>query len=200
MPITVLLQQLQALAELPLAQATAMPPQMYQSAEVTELEEQYIFKQQWLCAGRSDCIPEVGDYLSYDIGAQPVVLIRQKDGSIQAFANVCRHRMMTLLHGTGHCARNRIVCPYHAWAYGIDGKLVGAPHMQDKSGFNKADYPLPTVRCEVWEGWIYVTLNPELEPVAILLAELHDVVADYRMADYVQIDSRIMSGKLTGRC
>ena len=185
--VTEVLTQLKTLAALPLEQASAMPPQMYQSDEITALEQVNIFDQQWLCAGRSDSIPTAGDYLSYEIGSQPVAVIRQENNSIQAFANVCRHRMMTLLNGTGHCERKRIICPYHAWSYGIDGQLLGAPHMQHRPGFDKAEYPLRPVRCEVWEGWVYVTLNPEIEPVATLLAELHDVVADYRMADYVQI-------------
>ncbi|MGB1257897.1 MAG: aromatic ring-hydroxylating oxygenase subunit alpha [Thiolinea sp.] len=184
------LEQLNALANLPLDQATAMPPQMYQSAKINELEQAHIFDQQWLCAGRSDVIPNAGDYLSYDIGSQPVAIIRQEDGSIKAFANVCRHRMMTLLTGSGHCKRKRINCPYHAWSYGIDGQLLGAPHMQERPDFDKADFPLKPVRCEVWEGWIYVTLNAELEPVADLLAELHPLVANYRMADYVEISQQ----------
>lgn len=184
------LSQLQTLADLPLDQATAMPPDMYRSDDIAALEQKHIFEQQWLCAGRSDTIPNAGDYLSYEIGAQPVVVIRQEDKSIKAFANVCRHRMMTLLEGSGHCKRNRITCPYHAWSYGIDGQLLGAPHMQNRPGFDKADYPLPTVRCEVWEGWIYVTLNPKVESVATLLAELHPLVANYRMADYVHISQQ----------
>lgn len=185
-----ILKQLKSLADLPLDQASAMPPVMYRSDEIATLEQAQIFAQQWLCAGRSDAIPEVGDYLSHDIGTQPVVVIRQEDNSIRAFANVCRHRMMTLLEGSGHCKRKRINCPYHAWSYGIDGQLLGAPHMQDRPGFDKASYPLPPVRCEVWEGWIYVTLNPEIGPVATLLAELYPLVANYRMADYVHISQQ----------
>ncbi len=190
-PITLsTLAQLKVLAALPLSQATAMPPPMYQSADIHALEQTHIFNEQWLCAGRSDAIPQAGDYLSYHIGSQPVLVIRQEDGSIKAFANVCRHRMMTLLDGQGHCKRKRIICPYHAWSYGIDGQLLGAPQMDKRPGFDKANYPLPAIRCELWEGWIYITLNPEVAPVSTLLAELHPLVADYRMADYVLISQQ----------
>jgi len=182
-----LLDELKKLAALPLEQATAMPPGVYTSDALLELEKARIFGRQWLCAGRSDSILKPGDYLTYEIGTQPIMVVRQEDGDVRAFANVCRHRMMRLLDGIGACPRKRITCPYHAWTYAIDGKLVAAPYMRDRAGFDMADYSLANVRCEVWEGWVYVTLDPDIEPVAGLLTELQDVVADYRMADYVQI-------------
>jgi len=90
------LKQLAKLAALPLEQASAMPPEMYSSEEVFELEQERIFSQQWLCAGRVGSIPNPGDYLTYSIGTQPIMIVRQKDQSVLAFANVCRHRMMAL--------------------------------------------------------------------------------------------------------
>ncbi len=185
--LSTILHSLKNLAALPLEQAAAMFSEMYTSVELLELEKERIFNKQWLCAGRVDSIPNPGDYLTYFIGVQPIVLIRQDDGDIHAFANVCRHRMMQLLDGVGTCARKRIACPYHAWTYSIDGELVAAPYMRERPGFDKADYSLLAVRCEQWEGWIYVTLNPDIESVAVLLAELQNVIADYGMAGYVQI-------------
>ncbi len=190
MPHNSTLAQLKHLAALPLEQASAMPPAMYRSEAIAALEQTHIFDRQWLCAGRSQAIPKVGDYLSYQIGTQPVVIIRQRDNSIAAFANVCRHRMMQLLDGSGTCPQLRITCPYHAWAYGIDGQFVAAPHMNSRPGFNQQNYDLPKIRCELWEGWIYVTLDPDIAPIASQLAELYPVVADYNMADYVQIISQ----------
>lgn len=185
--LSTILNNLKQLAALPLEQATAMPSGMYTSAELLKLEKERIFNNQWLCAGRVDSIPNPGDYLTYFIGAQPIAIIRQDDGDIFAFANVCRHRMMQLLSGSGTCPRKRIICPYHAWTYSTNGDLVAAPYMQERPDFNKTAYPLPRVRCEQWEGWVYITLGEENESVKVLLAELHNVVADYGMADYVQI-------------
>ncbi len=182
-----ILDNLKKLAALPLEQATAMSSEMYTSSGILELEKERIFKSQWLCVGRVDSIPNPGDYLTYFIGTQPIVIIRQDDGNVRAFGNVCRHRMMQLLSGSGTCPRKRIQCPYHAWTYSIDGELVAAPYMRERSEFDKANYSLPTVRCEQWEGWIYVTLDPDIESVAVLLAELQNVIADYGMTDYVQI-------------
>ena len=111
-----ILQQLAALAALPQESAAAMPPTMYHSSAIAALEQSNIFQKEWLCAGPSQQIPKPADYLSFDIADQSVVIIRQKNGEIKAFANVCRHRMMTLLSGSGSCKNKRIMCPYHAWS------------------------------------------------------------------------------------
>ena len=182
-----LLQRLAALAALSQDEATAMPPEMYHSPKIAKRERKRIFNKAWLCAGLSSAIPKTGDYLSYDIGNQSIAVIRQKDGSVSAFANVCRHRMMTLLEGTGSCKNKRVMCPYHAWSYDIDGSLKSAPYMQDRRNFDKQDYGLTPIRCEVWEGWIYVTLNDDSPSVNEQLSELQSIVSDYRMADYVPI-------------
>ena len=182
-----LLKRLAALAVLPQDEASAMPPEMYHSAKIAKRERKQIFNKEWLCAGLSNTIPKAGDYLSYEIGDQSIAVIRQKDGSVSAFANVCRHRMMTLLKGSGSCKNKRIMCPYHAWSYDIDGSLKSAPHMQYRPHFDKKDYGLAPIRCEVWEGWVYVTLSNDAPSVDKQLSELQAVVADYRMANYVPI-------------
>jgi phenylpropionate dioxygenase-like ring-hydroxylating dioxygenase large terminal subunit len=92
--------------------------------------------------------------------------------------------MSVLLEGRGNV--RRIVCPYHAWNYNLDGGLRGAPMMDRQSGFCKESYALPKVRCEVWQGWIYVTLDTNAPPVATQLAELDTLIRDYGMADYIE--------------
>ena len=180
-----LLAGLKQLAALPLSAATAMSPEMYTSEPILALERQRIFRRSWLCVGRAESIPQYGDYLTCQVDTQPVVVIRQHNGAIKAFANVCRHRMMRLLEGRGQ--RRRIVCPYHAWSYHCDGRLIAAPQMQSRAGFERSDYSLAPVCCEIWQGWVYVTLNPDAVPVRTQLAELSTVVAPYRMADYRQV-------------
>ncbi len=180
-----ILRQLRTLAATPLEQSTAMPPSAYHSDELHALERERIFAREWLCIGRDRDIPNAGDYLTYSIDDQPVFAIRGKDGAVRSFSNVCLHRMMRLLTGQGNC--RRIVCPYHAWTYSVDGRLVGAPHMKRSPGFEPAGHNLPAIRTEIWHGWIYVTLNDSARPVAELLAPLEPAVARYRMADYVPI-------------
>ena len=181
-----LLTELAELAKLTLEQASAMNPDVYTSDEFLLLERENIFAKQWLCAGLAADIPDAGDYMCFDIDTQPVVIIRQSDGGIHALSNVCRHRMMTLLQGRGNC--RRIVCPYHAWTYGSDGRLVAAPHMNRRPDFDKSAIRLPKVRCEIWHGWIYVTLDPDIEPVSVLLGALEGLISPYKMENYIPID------------
>lgn len=180
-----ILRQIQTLAATPLEQSTAMPPAAYHSEEFHALERDRIFGREWLCVGRAKDIPNTGDYVTFSINDQPVFSIRGKDDVVRSFSNVCLHRMMRLVTGQGNC--RRIVCPYHAWTYSVDGRLIGAPHMKRSPGFEPAGHNLPSIRTEVWHGWIYVTLNDNARPVAELLAPLEPVVARYRMADYVPV-------------
>ena len=111
-------------------------------------------------------------------------MVRDRDGSLRAFSNVCLHRMSTLLHGRGRA--RAIVCPYHAWTYNLDGTLRGAPAMSQNEAFDRKDYCLPRLRCEEWLGWVFVTLNPDAPPVAERLAEVEGLVADFAMETYVE--------------
>jgi phenylpropionate dioxygenase-like ring-hydroxylating dioxygenase large terminal subunit len=182
-----LLRRLADLADTPLAEATAMPPEMYRSAALYELERERLFRREWLCAGLAAEIPNAGDYLTFAIDDQPIFLVRGEDGRVRGFANVCLHRMMRLLDGRGSC--RRIVCPYHAWTYGIDGRLVGAPHMKRTAGFEPRTLALPEIRTEVWDGWIYATLNEDAPSVARLLEPLGEIVLKYGTPAYVPVAS-----------
>ena len=182
-----LIKELSVLAKGPLAKARVMPRQVYLSEELLAREEERIFHQEWLCAGRVDDIPEAGDFITYQIGRQPIVVVRLSNQSIHAMANVCRHRMMRLVEGRGNA--KRFACPYHGWTYRIDGRLIGAPHMGCTAGFDKKRFTLPAIRCETWQGWIYVTLSPEAKPIADRLRALEAVVTKYRMEHYVGVFS-----------
>lgn len=174
---------LRAAAEAPFEQARAMPPSVYTSEAFLELELEHIFKREWFCVGRASALAEPGDYLTCELAGQPVVVVRDGAG-IRAMSNVCLHRMSTLLEGRGRV--RSIVCPYHAWTYNLDGSLRGAPAMGQNEGFCKGDYHLPELRCEVWLGWVFVTLDPEAAPVAERLAEVEALIAGYDMARYTE--------------
>lgn len=176
---------LASLANNPFEDAIALPPEIYTSEEILAIEQEKIFAQDWVCAGLANDIPNAGDYITYTIADQPVFVTRDSKGEVRAFANVCRHRMMQLLEGRGN--KKRIVCPYHAWTYDLNGKLIGAPHMERSNAFVKKKICLPEVKVEIWEGWIYLSLNPNATPVADTLKPLAKVVARYKMADYVPV-------------
>ncbi len=180
-----LLSHLAEIAARPLEYASGLPAALYRSKDVQALERERIFRRAWVCPGLAAEIPNHGDYLTFTIADEPVFCTRTKDGQIKTFANVCRHRMMRLVEGSG--SSRRIVCPYHAWTYSLDGKLVGAGHMEKSCGFKKSDHRLPEIRTEIWNGWIYLTLDEDAPPVAELLSPLHEVVGRYAMEGYIPV-------------
>ena len=180
-----LIAALKRTAELPLERASATPPGLYRSEEILRHETERIFHQDWLCIGRTADIAKPGDYTTFTIGDQPVVTVRTAKGEIKSHANVCLHRMMQLVDGHGNCSR--LVCPYHAWTYDLDGRLIGAPHMEKSSGFDKTSERLPEIRTEIWQGWIYITLNATAPTVASMLALLAAVTSRYAQEHYVPV-------------
>ena len=180
-----LLAELDQAAGSAFAQASALPPGLYRSPELLELERERLFHRGWVCLGRTADIPETGDYLTFTIGEQPVFAMRGRDGVVRCFANVCRHRMMRLLEGQGQC--RHIVCPYHAWTYDLDGRLLRAPFMKETPGFETDEVRLAELSCEIWQGWIYASLDPEAPGLSAQLAPLEEQVGRYRMADYVPV-------------
>ena len=168
----------------PFESARGMPPAVYTSPEFLSRELEAIFAKEWMCVGRSSRLARSGDYMTYELAGQPVVVVRNKEGQLRAFANVCRHRMSTLLDGSGNS--QLIVCPYHGWSYGLDGRLKAAPFMSQNAGFRKDDYALRSVRCEEWLGWIYITLDNDRPSVASGLHPLEKMIAQYQVENYVE--------------
>ncbi|MEM7438180.1 MAG: Rieske 2Fe-2S domain-containing protein [Pseudomonadota bacterium] len=168
----------------PFEQARAMPPSVYTSEEFLKAELDQIFSKDWFCVGRASALAKPGDYTTIDLAGQPVAVIRGRDKALRAMSNVCLHRMSTLLEGRGN--KTAIVCPYHAWTYNLDGSLRGAPAMDLNADFCKDQYKLPSVGCEEWLGWVFVSLNPEASPVAQQLSDVEDKIAAYDMAEYTE--------------
>ena len=177
--------QLHDVAFEPFAQAKAMPKSVYTSSDFLDAEMVNIFAKEWFCVGRSDGLPNVGDYATFDLAGQPIMVVRENSGQIRAHANVCRHRMSTLLTGCGNT--RAIVCPYHGWTYNLDGTLRGAPAMNRNVKFDRRNYSLPAIRCEEWLGWVLVSLDLGARPVRDKLARIEEMISDYDMAGYRQI-------------
>ena len=166
----------------PFEQAYAMPKSVYTSSDFLARELEDVFKQDWFCAGRASSLANPGDYTTLELAGQPIIVLRDRDGSLRAMSNVCLHRMSTLLQGRGNA--KSIVCPYHAWTYNLDGSLRGAPAMNQNEAFCKDGMKLPQVRCEEWLGWIMISLNPDAAPVTQVLADVEDLIGDYQMETY----------------
>jgi phenylpropionate dioxygenase-like ring-hydroxylating dioxygenase large terminal subunit len=178
------LDALRAATDLPFERARAMPPSVYTTQAFVDLELEHVFRKEWFCVGRADSLSVPGDYVTFDLAGQPMMVVRDHDGALRAQSNVCLHRMSTLLEGRG--TTRTIVCPYHAWTYTLDGKLRGAPAMTLNRDFCKEHYRLPQIRCEEWLGWIFVTLNPKAPPVAERLQGVASLVAGYDMTNYTE--------------
>ena len=168
-------------ADLPDELAEATPPQIYTSPEFLELELDEIFNQEWFCVGRIDDFQNPGNYVTAKIGRDPVIVLRDREGILRAMSNICRHRMSTLLEGSGNIS-GRITCPYHAWTYNLDGQLIGAAHMRDN--FDKSEVCLPQFPVEVWNGWVYVSLDPNARSLAERLTPLTERLKNYQVSSY----------------
>jgi Rieske 2Fe-2S family protein len=169
---------------------TTLPRRFYADPEFYRGELERFYFDRWICAGRADQIPNAGDYFTRGLGDESVIITRDKSGGIHALFNVCRHRGTRLCEqAEGHFAE-RIQCPYHNWTYGLEGRLLAAPHMPP--GFSKDDYPLHRAGCELWDGFVFVHLKQALpalsDPPAVpglftQLADLPGRFAGWQMAD-----------------
>jgi Rieske 2Fe-2S family protein len=139
------------------AGAKTLPQEYFVSLEIFAEEQAKIFSVQWMLIGHQSQIAKPGDYLVQKVAGESLIAVRDQRSAIRAFYNVCRHRGTRLKEDAcGHASA--IQCPYHAWTYGLDGRLIGAPHMDEVAGFDKADYSLHAVNLALWEGFIFVNL------------------------------------------
>ncbi len=164
---------------------TTLPGEYYVSPEIFAREAQSIFSRHWLCAGRADSLPAPGDYALFEAAGESLILVRGKDGRLRAFFNVCRHRGTRLSEaGAGRFAGG-IRCPYHAWTYGLDGALLGAPHMAETPGFDKSEHPLVPAAIGEWEGFVFVNLAERPRPLEDVLRPLLGRFAPWRLRELV---------------
>ncbi|MGI8481488.1 MAG: aromatic ring-hydroxylating oxygenase subunit alpha [Chthoniobacterales bacterium] len=139
------------------AGAKTLAQRYFVSGKVYAEEQDQIFSRQWVLVGHQSQVSKPGDYFIANVAGESLIILRDKGGEARSFFNVCRHRGTRLCEDqSGHVAA--IQCPYHAWTYGLDGRLIGAPHMDDLEGFDKAEHSLHAVNLALWEGFIFVNL------------------------------------------
>jgi Rieske 2Fe-2S family protein len=135
-----------------------LPQRYFTSAEVLQEELGKIFARNWVLVGHQSQLASPGDYIVQQVNGESLIFVRDKGAAIHAFFNVCRHRGTRLIESEGgKCAA--IQCPYHAWTYALDGKLIGAPHMDEVPGFDKNDYGLRPANAGIWEGFVFVNVG-----------------------------------------
>lgn len=151
----------------------------YLEPAIFKLDMERVYLRQWLFAGHISHIPNAGDYFLYTIADESLILIRQPDQSVRALFNVCRHRGSQICGKEMGSAR-KLVCPYHAWVYEIDGSLSAARHMLDD--FDKASYGLYSAHVRVVEGLIFVCLATEAPPFDLLETDFREFFAPHQLA------------------
>jgi glycine betaine catabolism A len=154
----------------------------YTDPHIFATERERIFSREWICAGRLESIERPGDFFLATIAGESLIVTRDRADAIHAFYNVCRHR------GTRMCETQRgrfngsIQCPYHAWTYGLDGRLNVARNMQDVEGFDADDFPLHEASVATWEGFVFVNLHASPQPFEEAFAPLLDRFSAWSIA------------------
>jgi phenylpropionate dioxygenase-like ring-hydroxylating dioxygenase large terminal subunit len=159
------------------AHAATLPPELYTSDEFLQFEYEALFTREWLCVGRASQIPNAGDWFTVTIANEPLIVVRGKEGGINCLSAVCQHRAMAVCEGRGNDTTFK--CPYHHWIYGLDGRLLGAPAMERTEGFDKKDFPLPSLKVELWKGFVFVNMDPDAAPLAPTLCDYEPYLANY---------------------
>ena len=163
-----------------------LPAWVYHNAQLTRLELERILLPSWQIVCHINNVPKVGDFQTFDLGAESIMVIRERDGGVRAFHNVCRHRGARLVDGAGNCP-STITCPYHGWTYKHDGSLIGVPVKESFPGLNRADYALRAVRSDIAFGFIFVCLAGDPPSVAKLWGTMAEEFLPYRFEEMVPL-------------
>ena len=163
--------------------ARTLPARYYTDPALFARELDGLFGRMWFYVGRSEEASRPGQYFIRETNGHNIVVTRNTAGAVRAFHNICRHRGTRMCtEATGQLAGS-IQCPYHAWTYDLDGRLIGAPHMDEVPHFRKADYPLLAVHADEWDGHVFLNLDQEPAPLAAQLGPLVEKFRGWRMAD-----------------
>ncbi|MGQ0635096.1 MAG: aromatic ring-hydroxylating oxygenase subunit alpha, partial [Planctomycetaceae bacterium] len=171
----------------PVEQALTLIPESYFAPEFFAQERERVWRQSWVAVGYQSQVPQAGDVLPVEVAGQPLFVVRDREGRIRAFYNVCRHRGSRLIDSAGN--GKVIRCPYHGWGYSLEGRLLGTPYFQGLDvppelagkfqlepavarSFCKEDYPLLPVHTETWAGIIFVNLSERPLPFREWLGDL----------------------------
>jgi phenylpropionate dioxygenase-like ring-hydroxylating dioxygenase large terminal subunit len=163
----------------PVAEAQALPPVIYTSDEFLEFERRSLFDREWLCVGRASQVANPGDWFSVTMNDEPLLVVRGKDQELRVLSAVCQHRGMQVAEGWG--TTTTFKCPYHHWIYGLDGRLLGAPAMERTLHFEKKECGLPSLRVEVWQGFIFINFDNAAAPLAPTLSRYDPFLEHYEL-------------------
>jgi phenylpropionate dioxygenase-like ring-hydroxylating dioxygenase large terminal subunit len=158
--------------------ANHVPKERYCAREFFELEKKYLWPYAWQMAARLEEIPKPGDYVEYEIAGNSILVIRQRDGSVKALHNTCRHRATQLAKGCGRLPGGQIVCPFHGWRWDLDGSssFVFVDDSFDPSCLEPEDLRLRECLVEVWSGMVWINMDLGARPLMEALAPVADLL------------------------
>lgn len=166
--------------EMETAQPAVIPTEAYTSEAYARLENENLWGKIWQAACRVEEIPNVGDYVTYDIMDESIIIVRTADDRIQAFYNVCQHRGRQLTEGCGNV--RQFVCPFHGWRWKIDGEIA---FVNDRNGYDGCLTPdntrLVPVKVETWGGWAWINMDPDCEPLRDYLEPVATFLDQYQL-------------------
>jgi choline monooxygenase len=166
-----------------LSEARSLPANCYTSEAFFKAEVENIHARGWIIVGRVDEWADPGQYRSIETVGGPVLIVKDEAGTLRAFANFCRHRGALLLEGCG--TARKILCPYHAWSYRLNGAVLAAPSMDETDGFDRAEYGLLPIRLETWAGFVFINYRNDAPSVKDDIGDLADLLDSHNMSDMV---------------
>jgi Rieske 2Fe-2S family protein len=171
--------------------ATTLPAEYYVDSVYFKREMETLFAKMWISAGRTEQIGRPGQFFVREVLGESIIVTRSASGAVVAYYNVCRHRGTRLCTEHEGAFAGSIQCPYHAWTYDLDGRLIGAPHMEEVPHFKKDEYPLHRVHAETWDGHIFLNLSPNPAPLSEQLVDLPGKFTPWRMEE-LKLGKRIV--------
>lgn len=163
--------------------AMTLARRYYTDQDVYDSETESVFFKRWIYAGRVNSLETPGSYFLREIESESIIVLKDGEGGVRAHHNVCRHRGTRLLSEPEGQLSKSIQCLYHAWTYALDGKLLGAPFMDEVESFCREDYPLKSVAVETWEGCIFINLSDDPEPFEQAFAGLMNRFGSWTMPE-----------------
>ena len=176
----------------PAAQRYTLPARAYTDPAILERERREVFARAWTIACHVSHVAEPGQFATTSIAGEPVAVLRDNDGELQALSNVCRHRAMKILDGKGSCPRV-LRCPYHGWTYRQDGQLAAVPEARGFPALDREAVRLPRFRVEVRAGLVWVSLSDETEPIDEFLGELGPRLESLGLAQLVPLEKEYVN-------
>lgn len=165
---------------------SGLPGWAYFSEELLALEKQQLFRSCWQLACHVGDVPGAGDYVAFDVGEERALIVRGRDGVVRGFHNLCRHRGSRVVADERGTCKAAMICPYHGWAYNLDGTLRGAAQPKSFPKLDPVEWGLKPLDTEVWQGFVFIRFEPSDQPsVAEIMGRFDEEVAPYGMADMI---------------